>query len=136
MTFSNNCSYEGQWQAGKLKNGTITYTDGSTYRGPVKGNKRHGYGGELLWKSGYKQTGNFEDDELVYGQQYWPDGSHYEGDWIRGTRHGIGALHIKGCGIYRGPFVNNLKHGYGEFKYDSGAIYKGEFKIRKNITFL
>ena len=52
----------------------------------------------------------------------------YEGDWIKGKRHGFGALHVKGSGIYHGNFVENLKHGLGEFKYDSGEIYYGEFK--------
>ena len=65
--------YDGQFSKGQFYGtGTITYSDGNTYKGSFKNNLRHGYG-EFYWKE---------------------DGMVYEGEWRKGEMHGHGMLRM------------------------------------------
>ena len=59
------------------------------------------------------------------GQQVWPDGSRYEGDWQDGQANGYGTLHYNNGDIFVGNFKDDKLNGYGELKYANGDLYKG-----------
>ena len=59
------------------------------------------------------------------GIQVWPDGSVYEGQWLRNRANGNGRLIHADGDVYEGDWVNDKAHGKGVFHGSDGAIYKG-----------
>mmetsp|Transcript_29688 Transcript_29688/g.88817 ORF Transcript_29688/g.88817 Transcript_29688/m.88817 type:complete len:524 (-) Transcript_29688:61-1632(-) len=63
----------------------------------------------------------------------------YEGDWVRGKRHGKGSLQYRSPGphgrdhvsVYVGNFDTNRRHGTGKMVYASGNVYEGEWQDDK-----
>ena len=46
-----------------------------------------------------------------YGQQVWPDGSKYEGEWREDYATGYGKLQHADGDIYEGQWFNDKAHG-------------------------
>eukprot|EP00347_Sterkiella_histriomuscorum_P004144 403361586 len=96
------------------------YCDGSWYRGPRAARKRHGKG-KLQFSSG----------EL------------YEGEFLRGLRHGYGhigyyqnqknksQLDQKNICMYKGEFRNDLKEGQATIEFADGSRFHGSFRANQ-----
>lgn len=70
----------------------------------------------------------------------WNDGSVYEGEFDRGTRHGRGELRLSDGFIYSGSWDTNYMEGRGMSIFPDGQEYQGMFKKglrdgRGSITF-
>ena len=126
----------------------VSYSDGSTYRGTVRGGQRDGTG-EYVSKSNRYQGG--WKDGLMHGQGVytWDNGDRYEGEFARDLPHGKGKYHFangdsyagdvdggvvvgKGTYVsnngvrYDGFFVGGMPNGTGVYRYPSGDRYEGE----------
>jgi len=89
-------------------NGRQTYSDGSSYSGEFRNNRRHGYG--------------------VYSH---PNGERYRGEWIDGVSEGQGVQTYSNGSTYYGAFRNNQRHGHGMEDQINGERYTGEFRDGK-----
>mmetsp|Transcript_4608 Transcript_4608/g.10113 ORF Transcript_4608/g.10113 Transcript_4608/m.10113 type:complete len:102 (-) Transcript_4608:640-945(-) len=69
------------------------------------------------------------EPESGQGTFTFPDGSKYEGDWIRKDgrqiRHGHGRFaDAAEEQVYEGEWAEDAMHGRGSFQYSSGAKYE------------
>ncbi len=61
------------------------------------------------------------------GVMIFPDGSIYEGDWVKDKQEGYGRfIHIDGD-VYMGQWKENKAHGKGKYLHVDGSIYEGEW---------
>ena len=119
--FVNGTVYEGSFVNSEICGyGRLTWPNGDIYLGEVDGGLRHGHGIFLT----HDRT------------------ARYEGDWLRGQRHGQGVVtygrlltlaepeKASISAIYTGEFVANCKHGQGrlEFVSQGQAEYVGEWR--------
>lgn len=96
--------------------GTITYPDGTTYRGEVHNLKPDGYG-QKTDLEGLSYTGFFEDGKRSgYGNLYKFDQLIYSGHWRKNHKHGVGCL-----------YSDNVREGYKEFGVWSNDKFTTEF---------
>ncbi len=72
LAWRNGCIYEGEWRCDKIEGlGEMTWPSGQAYRGQLKDNNMHGLG-QMTWSS--------------------PSRVCYEGEWVKGRRHGRGTI--------------------------------------------
>lgn len=132
--------------------GSLVYSDGTVYYGPLDADYRKHGKGTITWVNGDSYTGDFFEDKLTgygtfsfasgdvfegdlingrkegRGKYVSSDGSEYEGEFKNDMRHGKGK-HITADGsIYEGDFVQNIKQGTGKYSYSNGDFYEGGFK--------
>lgn len=90
--------------------GVKFYSDGTLYVGE--------------WEAGVQHT---------MGKGLWqrPDGSQYEGNFIRGLKHGIGTQIFPDGSRYRGEFAKGYEHGHGTRFQKDGSIFEGRFRFGK-----
>jgi hypothetical protein len=62
----------------------------------------------------------------------WNDGSVYEGEFDRGTRHGRGELRLSDGFIYSGSWDTNYMEGRGMSIFPDGQ----EYQVRLPSSFL
>jgi hypothetical protein len=105
--FDDGVTYEGQWQRGRRAGkGTISYKDGSYYRGD--------FYKEQMWGRGvYVDSAN---------------GYQYDGDWRMNMRQGFGTEMISDGSIYYGEFWANMRHGSGKVTYADGSSFEGRWE--------
>jgi hypothetical protein len=132
--------------------GTLTYSDGTVYCGPLDSDYRKHGKGSITFINGDNYTGDFFEDKLtgygrfsfasgdVYegdlingkkegrGKYTTSDGSEYEGDFKADMRHGKGKHTTADGSVYEGDFANNIKSGSGKYVYSNGDVYEGGFK--------
>lgn len=117
-------------EKGNLKDGnTITYSDGSVYKGPTDDGLRTGKG-TIKYKNGeYKQyDGTFADNKMNgYGVMVYKNGDKYEGSFVNDKCEGTGTMTYSDGSVYVGEFKNNRKNGYGVMTYANGDQYEGNF---------
>ena len=89
---------------GRLKDGVVTYSDGSVYVGELDGAVRSGEG------------------TLTYA-----NGDVYEGQFLRDKKNGYGKQTYATGDVYEGNFKDGVFSGHGEFRYANGATFSGEF---------
>ena len=66
--------------------------------------------------------------EHGYGKKNWPDGAHFQGNFIDGRIHGKGVYQFANGDIYEGQWQYNKANGTGKFTHASdGATYEGEW---------
>lgn len=82
--------------------GTLSFGEGSYYRGEWARDKRNGYG------------------VSVHGDR------QYEGQWVDDIEHGEGTLTLQGSLKYKGYFEHGKFAGFGTLTTDS-TLYRGEF---------
>lgn len=63
-----------------------------------------------------------------FGPYKYPDGSTYEGQYLRGHRCGFGTSVFKDGSSYNGEWVFDKIQGHGRILYSSGEKYIGRFK--------
>ena len=57
------------------------------------------------------------------GEQFWVDGSHYEGYWANNKANGEGRLIHADGDVCEGNFLNDKANGYGTYNHTDGAKY-------------
>ncbi|GMF10982.1 unnamed protein product [Phytophthora lilii] len=158
----------GSWRLGDdgsiHRHGRLKYSTGDVYDGEWIDGKRHGQG-VLTFGSGGSYRGEFAND-LFEGfgvlrvpklqhplTKQWLRGEKYEGDFLRGLKHGRGTWQTRngdqyngelklglyeGKGVcvygtsgdvYDGEFVRGLRHGRGELRFRNGSNYNGGFRL-------
>ena len=72
--------------------------------------------GEQNWPDGSKYIGEFLDGQPNgQGTYFWPDGDKYVGQWVLGSRSGLG-IHTRTNGsTYIGEFLDNKPNGHGTY---------------------
>ena len=126
----------------------VTYSDGSIYRGAMRGIQLHGKGeytskafkyqgefkdglkqgqGTYEWDSGLRYEGEFEADRPNgKGKFMFPNGDVYEGDVKAGVVSGRGVYVTKGGDRIEGSFADGRANGSGIYRFASGDRYEGE----------
>lgn len=122
---------EGDTAAGSST--VLSFKDGSTYEGQVVDGVRQGHG--ILKSAASSYVGQWEaDQQHGRGQQKWPDGRVYEGEFKVGQFSGEGKMtwvSQKGFLVYEGQYRDDLKHGSGKFTWADGRTYEGEWCLGK-----
>ena len=112
MIYSDGSTYEGQWKEDR-KNGVGVhyYVNGDCYNGEWVAGKRHGTG--------------------VY--TFAATGVSYRGAWANGVQQGEGEIDLTTANVlYKGKFNKALPSGKGTFVFDHGNVQKGEFHVKVN----
>lgn len=79
----------------------------------------------------YTGEWNQHNERHGCGTEHWPDGSIYEGHWVRDRANGRGRLIHCGGDVYEGEWVEDKAQGYGEYKHSDGGVYKGTWQNDK-----
>jgi hypothetical protein len=126
----------------------VTYSDGSIYRGAMRGIQLHGKGeytskafryqgefkdglkqgdGKYEWDSGLRYEGEFDADRPNgKGKFLFPNGDTYEGDVKAGVVAGRGIYVTKAGDRIEGSFADGRANGSGIYRFASGDRYEGE----------
>ena len=167
MEYANGMVYNGDWQDGEWHgHGRVTYAendfyagalakgffwghgvrhwaDGSNYEGDWMLDKQSGTG--TLNDSDGVWEGKWVDDKLDgFGRRTFPDGSQYDGLFVRGSQQGDykyrdrygqehGGLWVTNHALpdgsrYSGLWKDEKPHGYGTCRYTNGDVYEGEYR--------
>ena len=124
----------------------IIYPNGDSYQGEIKDSKPHGQGKMIYYSS---------PDQLKKKDKTKRE---YDGNWMRGKRHGHGTLHVyldsegetldysfegsfshdlihgKGVATFgdgrrmTGTWTRGLMNGEGSLEYPDGRFYEGAFE--------
>ncbi|KAL4506048.1 hypothetical protein ABPG72_013809 [Tetrahymena utriculariae] len=106
----------------------IFYNNGSSYKGQLKNNQKHGKG-KIDFGNGIIYEGDFKKDTFYgYGQLIQINGDQYKGDFKDNFFDGKGFIKYTNGSSYEGEFKNGAYNGYGEFKQNNGNIKKGKWK--------
>ena len=125
--YADGSTFEGTWHHNLQTDGTITWKDGSYYKGGFSGNHLQGEGTlvtktEIL-KGAWKRSKLEGQGERVLVN----DGSRYVGKWVKGKLTGHGE-YVSESEHYTGHYFNNLEHGSGKKVYQDGTEYTGKWK--------
>jgi len=108
------------------KDGTVTYSDGSVFKGKLENLVPSGEG--TLQNLTGIYIGTFKDGYLDgVGECYYSNGAYYKGDFVNGLPNGNGQIIYMDGSNYQGQFVNGEKQGSGLFIYINGDYYNGDF---------
>lgn len=108
--------------------GPVVLSDGSVYDGQWREGKRLGKG-RYFTSSGGLLQGIWNNGLHIYGRVVYPNGDHYEGEYIHMRRHGSGTFQSLYCTIeYKGTWKHDKKHGFGCEKLADGCQYEGYFE--------
>ncbi len=129
----------------------LTFADGSTYRGAMRGASIHGKGeyvsksfkyegefsdglkhgeGTYAWENGDRYQGHFANDRPDgRGRYQFSNGDAYEGEVKMGVIVGRGSYVAKNGDVFDGSFSNGKPHGVGIYRYASGDRYEGEMDM-------
>ena len=106
MCFADGRKFQGRNILGELREGSMTYADGSTYKGEIRAGVPHGSGRSCL-----------------------PGGSWYEGRFRSGKQHGRDAMHWADGAVYEGDLRNGKITGFGkEYRSDGSLCHEGLFR--------
>jgi len=106
----------------------VTYVNLDVYEGDYnEGKQRHGTG-TYTWNSLTPEPEEVEEDEEPPPP---PPLVKYTGDYRYGQKHGLGAMVYPDGSSYRGQWAYNQRHGRGTYFYKNGDKYSGEWKEGK-----
>ena len=115
--------FVGQWDRGKLRQGTYTYADGQIYVGEFQDESKNYYS---IWG---------KDLKLFYrhgkGEMNYSNGAKYSGQWNEDAEHGLGTLTFSDGSKYIGQFQGGVPHGEGTFHDAKGNTVVAQFKNGK-----
>jgi len=81
------------------------------------------------------QSGAVYDGDWLHGsrhglgKQMWPDGTEYVGQWLNGLASGVGYIKHSDGDCYAGQWVSGRAHGLGVYRFQDGAAsYEGQFR--------
>ncbi|KAG1675772.1 hypothetical protein FOA52_012428 [Chlamydomonas sp. UWO 241] len=105
--------------------GSVTFADGSTYNGILKGGLPDGLG-TCSWSDGSSYDGEWRRGLMHgYGTFLWPSGQRYDGEWKDGFRDGIGVKRYADGSTFDGFWRSGAKNGVGVFRPASSADRAG-----------
>lgn len=147
-------AYVGEWKNGKRDGfGVLSMKDVSKFIGEFSDNIVYGFG-MLIHANGEKCAGYWDDFKLngwgyfwapnnsfskglwkkdklnEYGIESWVKGK-YEGEYVDGSKHGIGEIVFEEKGYYVGEFDESTITGVGTFVFKDNRKYEGEWKNSK-----
>lgn len=141
-----------------IQQGPFLFKDGSTYKGGIQNNLRHGFGTLISNDGKYFYSGNWEQGERKgecvivdfcgrvyinhdvngyvtdqnnfngYGVYKWADGQVYKGTFLNGKEEGIGEHSFPNGERYHGYFKNGEYNGKGIYENPGVEIYEGEWE--------
>lgn len=113
----------------------MSWPAGDYYEGSFKKGRANGKG-LFSTSHGVHYTGDFINDELVYGKRTSKDCREiYEGSFHNNMAEGQGYLLVVDEFEYRGMFKNNMMEGQGSISYFDGSHYEGNFRLGKKHGF-
>ncbi len=94
---------------------TITYTNGSEYKGQTLNGKRNGKGTFIYIEQNLSYDGEWKND-LFHGEGKLTDNGYcYKGKFLEGKKEGKGeVIHDKSDYYFNGIWKDDLKNGYGK----------------------
>ena len=95
------------------------------YTGQWIGKNMHGKG-KMELTDGSSVEGTWIDGELTTGRQVL-DGKVYEGQFLRGKRHGHGTCQFEDGRHYIGTWTNGRMDGEGRMTWPDGMFYEGQY---------
>ena len=118
--------------------GRYTSAEGERWEGYMvdnnfdpKGRDGHsGISGRFLTVDRYNET---YDGDLVKGIRHgkgvyrFDDGTNYTGDWVDGKKHGHGRLEMATGEVYDGTWKDDKMHGYGVHLFADGSTFEGKY---------
>jgi len=126
----------------------LTFTDGSVYRGTMRGGIPHGHGtyesalfryegdfdagrkqglGEYRWPHGDRYEGRFRADQPDgTGRYMFANGDVYEGEVREGEIRGHGRYRNARGDEFEGDFAHGLPEGRGTVRFSNGDVYVGD----------
>jgi hypothetical protein len=79
-------------------------------------------------QDGSKYFGQWSEGQMNgYGNMYFFNNDHYEGDFKDNEAFGNGTYTWKDKSTYKGEWKNNKMHGFGTISYTNRGYYIGEF---------
>ncbi|MDR1713451.1 MAG: hypothetical protein LBR39_04790 [Coriobacteriales bacterium] len=126
ISFMDGASYEGELKGNRFSGqGTFTAVDGWTLSGEFVNGRLNGQGSYQGADGSY--SGQFKDSlPDGYGAFSSVDGWSYAGDFLAGRIHGQGTLTFADGSTYSGSFKDGLADGYGEVTNPVWS-YSGDF---------
>ena len=102
------------------------YSNGNTYQGQWKNNKRHGQG-TYVFRTGHKYEGSFRNN-LKHGKgtYYWPEGIKYVGNFVNDKKEGEGILYTQDGLEIKGIWENE------EYLGSKELVLKKQNELRLN----
>lgn len=95
------------------ENRTLSFGDGSVYRGEIRDGMMHGRG-YLTWTDGSSYKGDFNGNSMDgTGILTWPNGDIYSGTFREGKMEGIGRLRWNTGKTFYGIFEDNRRTNQG-----------------------
>ena len=126
----------------------LTFSDGSVYRGAMRGASLHGKGeyvsksfkyegefneglkqgeGTYVWENGDRYQGHFANDRPDgRGKYQFANGDSYDGEVKLGVIIGRGTYLAKSGDVFEGSFYGGKPHGVGIYRFSTGDRYEGE----------
>jgi hypothetical protein len=116
MTYFDGSQYKGFWHNNKRHgDGKMTYILGNEYVGTWNNDKKHGIG-QMKFSNNDIYNGIWVDDKIQgTGTMVFADGSSYTGNWVDGKRHGFGTMKFSNGSVYKGNWLNGMEHGEGTY---------------------
>jgi len=114
----------------KNGNGTVKWTDGSSFQGDFVKSTIHGKG-KYKWSDGREYDGNWENGKMHgKGVFTWPDGKYYDGEYKNDKKDGYGKYFWDGK-CYEGTWFNGKQNGYGAVYVNNELVLKGFWRYGK-----
>ena len=125
------CFYKGEWKDGRKEgNGTMDFCSGDRYIGTFCRGLREDYG-TFSSDSKYLYKGDFKRDKFHgYGKIRFPDGSFFEGLWIK-NYFSNGRFEYGDGGIYTGEWAGYSFEGKGVLVLGNGTKKRGMWRNGK-----
>ena len=90
LNLKNGQVFEGRFKNNRIREGKMSYSENSYYKGLFCEGRRCGWG-LYVFDDGSVYEGQWENDHRNgRGRMEWPDGVWYDGDWQLGIQHGYG----------------------------------------------
>ena len=97
---------------------SLSFRDGSIYRGSIINGKMNGQG-YMQWSDGSSYKGDFRESRMNgKGILSWPNGDIYSGFFNDGKMEGVGRLRWKNGKTFYGLFENNRRTNQGIIEED------------------
>jgi len=134
ITYTDGSSFEGTLRDGVAHGqGVFRYADGAKFVGMFAMGKRMGMGKFVDDENVY--DGYYKDDKCHgKGLRTYKGGRTYSGDWEYNdaTGKGVEIKPIPGsntdCDKYDGEYIKGQRHGWGRMWYATGDVYEGEWE--------
>jgi len=112
---------------------TVFWVNKNTYTGEWRGNQKEGRGEYTYTDKGLKYEGDFLRGKRHGHGVLWQKEKGgrmrrvYEGEWCQGKRQGSGTLYSSNGDVFTGSWNANKRHGKGKLAYEGGDYYDGDF---------